>query len=66
MNKNNQPMFKMLFRDELFTMEDVMRAAEKNPDLLWVVYETKQGNADIQRRESLGKMSCTTIMQKYG
>ena len=66
MNRNNQPMFKMLFRDELFTLEDVRKKAERNPDFLWVVYEVQRGGADIGRREKLGTMSCATIINKYG
>lgn len=69
MKPNNQPMFKMLFRDELFTLEDVMRAAEKNPDVLWVVYEThpnQRGYKGEPRRENIGTMTASTIMSKFG
>ena len=59
-------MFKMLFRDELFTLDDVRKESEKNPDFLWVVYEVKRGGKDIHRRENLGTMSCATILNKYG
>lgn len=69
MNANNQPMFKMLFRDELFTLEEVMRAAEKNPDVMWVVYEAhpnKRGYKGETRRENIGTMTASTIMSKFG
>ena len=62
---SNRPMFKMLFRDELYTLEDVLKAAEKNPDVLWVVYEANgRGNAGSWNH--LGKMSCASIVEKYG
>lgn len=69
MNSNNQPMFKMLFRDELYTLEDVMKAAEKNPDVLWVVYEAhpdQRGSKGATRRENVGTMPASTIMTKFG
>ena len=61
----NQPMFKMLFRDELYTLEDVLKAAEKNPDILWVVYEVS-GKGKPGSWSHHGKMSASTIMSKFG
>jgi hypothetical protein len=61
-------MFKMLFRDELYTLEDVMRSAEKNPDVLWVVYEARRSkfNNPEDMGKKVGTMSCATIVHKYG
>jgi len=52
----------MLFRDELYTLEDVMRAAKKNPDILWLVYETNHE----PHKGSCGAMSGATIVTKFG
>jgi len=63
---SNKPMFKMLFRDEMYTLEDVMKAAEKNPDVLWVVYETHGRGGGAGSWGHLGKMTCAAIVEKYG
>lgn len=65
MNRNNQPMFKLLFRPELYTLDEVLKMAGKNPDVLWVVYEAKRGTHRGER-ENVGTMSCATIVSKYG
>jgi hypothetical protein len=62
----NPPRFKMLFRDELFTLEDVMKAAEKNPDILWVIYEAAPGTYNTDKFVSMGKMPAGDIVTKYG
>ena len=62
---SNQPMFKLLFRDELYTLEDVMRAAERNPDVLWVVYEAN-GKGKPGSWSHHGTMTTSTIMSKFG
>jgi len=56
----------MLFRDEMYTLEDVMKAAEKNPDVLWVVYETHGRGGGAGSWGHLGKMTCAAIVEKYG
>ena len=69
MNANKQPMFKLLFRDELYTLDEVLKAAEKNPDVLWVVYEAhpnQRGYKGEIRRENIGTMTASTIMSKFG
>jgi len=62
---SNRPMFKMLFRDELYTLDNVMKMAEKNPDILWVVYETN-GKGGPGSWEHHGTMPCSAIVEKYG
>ena len=62
----NLPRFKMLFRDELYTLEDVMKAAEKNPDILWVIYEAAPGTYNTDKFVSMGKMPAGDIVTKYG
>ena len=56
----------MLFRDELYTLEDVMKAAEKNPDILWVIYEAAPGTYNTDKFVSMGKMPAGDIVTKYG
>jgi len=63
---HNQPKFKMLFRDELFTLEDVMEAAKRNPDILWVIHEAAPGNYNNDKYVSIGKMPARDIVTKYG
>lgn len=63
---SNKPMFKMLFRDELYTLDEVLKAAEKNPDVLWVVYETQGRGGGSGSWGHLGKMSSVSIVEKYG
>lgn len=63
---HNPPRFKMLFRDELYTLEDVMKAAEKNPDILWVIYEAAPGSYNTDKFVSMGKMPAGDIVTKYG
>ena len=62
----NPPMFKMLFRDELYTLDDVMEAAKRNPDILWVIYEAAPGSYKNDKFVSLGKMPACDIVAKYG
>lgn len=56
----------MLFRDELYTLEDVMAAAEKNPDVLWVIHEAAPGSYNTDKFVSMGKMPAKDIVTKYG
>lgn len=63
---HNPPRFKMLFRDELFTLEDVMEAAKRNPDVLWVIHEAAPGSYNTDKFVSIGKMPAKDIVHKYG
>lgn len=63
---HNAPKFKMLFRDELFTLDDVRKAAEKNPDILWVIHEAAPGSYNTDKFISIGKMPAKDIVLKYG
>jgi hypothetical protein len=58
-------MFKMLFRDELYTLEDMQKMAEKNPDVLWVVYESN-GRAGSGSWCHHGTMQGSAIVEKFG
>ena len=65
MSTNHRPMFKMLFRHQTYTLDEVLQAAKKNPDILWVLYEVNPRNQD-GGWDNMGTLSGSAITEKYG
>jgi hypothetical protein len=63
--KDEPIMFKILFRDELYTLEQVRDMIKKNPDLIWVVYQVKKGTHKGERA-NMGSVDSQTLVAKYG
>ena len=41
--ETDQIMFKMLFKDELYDLNQVRNLIKTNPNVAWVVYSAKKG-----------------------
>ena len=58
-------MFKMLFKDELYDLKQVRELIKTNPNVAFVVYQTKKGTHNGER-QNLGSVDSKTLLSKYG
>ena len=63
--KEEPVMFKMLFREELYTLDEVREMIRKKPDLAWVVYQTKPGTHKGERT-NCGTFDSVSLLTKFG
>ena len=63
--KEDQIVFKMLFREEIFDIGQVRDMIKVNPNVAYVVYQTKNGTHRGER-QNLGSVDGKTLLSKYG
>lgn len=64
-------LFQFLGSDDLFSLDEVRQKIKTNPDLLWIVYQSRRGsathdNGNIAPLKRIGQMDSLTVEQKFG